>query len=308
MILAAGLGTRLLPLTKRIPKPLLPVIDKTLLEIAIETACKADPNLIVINASYLSGKIIEFLRGRDFGVEIRVSIEPDIRGTAGGIKAAQRWLNKDDFGVINSDIITTVDWDALKKTHKSSNATATLMLRDNPDPAIYGPVCLNDEGRVIRLVDTKNLDLRGTEPLLMFTGVSILSPAIFEHIPAGRVVDISSEIYSPMVSAGEPLFGHLSQTEWTDAGTVENYHKAVMARLKTWATSIGMTERSLEYITIRPPVHIDTGVRIRAGSIIGPNVAIHEGSVIGSSVLLKNCVVTPRSNIRSGAFLENEVI
>ncbi|VAX16587.1 hypothetical protein MNBD_NITROSPINAE04-2336 [hydrothermal vent metagenome] len=308
MILAAGLGTRLLPLTKKIPKPLLPIIDKTLLQIAIETACKANPNIIVINASYLSGKITEFLGAHDFGVEIKVSVEPDILGTAGGIKAVEKWLSKDDFGVINSDIIATVDWDALKKIHKNSNATATLMLRDNPDPAIYGPLCLNEKGRVIRIVNTKNRDLSGAEPLLMFTGVSMLSPAIFERIPAGRAVEISSEIYSPMVKAGEPLYGYVTQAEWTDAGTMENYHKAVMARFATCKTSIGMTAKSLKYVTIRPPVHIDTGVYIRAGSTIGPNVAIHEGSVIGASVILKNCVVTPRSNVRSGAFLDGEVI
>ncbi|HEB71165.1 MAG TPA: NDP-sugar synthase [Nitrospirae bacterium] len=308
MILAAGLGTRLLPITKNIPKPLLPVIDKTLLQIAIETACKADPNIVVINASYLSDKIIKFLTGRDFGVEIKVSVEPDLLGTAGGIKAVEKWLNKDDFGVINSDIITTVDWDALENTHKTSGATATLMLRGNPDPAIYGPLCVNEKGRVVRFVNTKNRDLSGGEPLLMFTGVSMMSPSIFERIPGGRAVEISSEIYSPMVASGESLYGYVTQAEWTDAGSMENYHKAVMARFETCETSIGMTTKSLQHVTIRPPVHIDQGVHIRAGSTIGPNVAIHEGSVIGASVLLKNCVVTPRSNVRSGAFLDGEVI
>lgn len=308
MILAAGLGKRLLPLTKRIPKPLLPVIDKTLLQIAIETACNANPNVIVINACYLSDMIVEYVAAHDFGVEIKVSVETDILGTAGGIKGAEKWLNKDDFGVINSDIITTVDWSALRKTHNGASALATLMLRDNPDPAIYGPLCLDGQGRVIRFIDTKNDDLCGDEPLLMFTGVSILSPAIFERIPAGRAVEISSEIYSPMVQAGEPLYGQVTQTEWVDAGTMKNYHKAVMERFNSYPSCVGMKEEKLEYVTIRPPVHIDPGVHIRAGSTIGPNVAIHKGSVIGASVLLKNCVVTPRSNVRSGAFLEGEVI
>jgi len=183
------------------------------------------------------------------------------------------------------------------------------MLRGNPDPAIYGPLCVNQKGKVVRFVNTKNRDLSGSEPLLMFTGVSMMSPDIFERIPAGRSVEISSEIYSPMVKAGEPLYGYVTEGEWTDAGSMENYHRAVMARFKeTCATSIGMTKKSLQYVTIRPPVHIDPGVHIRAGSTIGPNVAIHRGSVIGSSVLLKNCVVTPRSNVRSGAFLDGEVI
>ncbi len=308
MILAAGLGVRLLPHTKRIPKPLFPILDKTLLQLAIETALGAGPDIIVVNTHHLAGKIAEFLNGRDFGGEIKISHEPELLGTAGGIKAAEKWLKGGDFAVVNSDIIVEVDFEAMLGAHRAAGAVATLMLRDNPDTERYGSVCVNDDGKVTRFLTAKNSDYEESQKLLMFTGVSILSPGIFERIPAGRPVEISSEIYSPMVKAGEPLYGFASKAAWTEAGTVENYHKAVMSRFDTHSGKIGIPEKKLEYVRIRPPVHIDPKVFIRAGSTIGPKVAIHSGSVIGASVLLKNCVVTPGSSVRNGAVLEGEVI
>ena len=102
MILSAGLGTRLLPFTKNLPKPLFPVLGKTLLELAIDTAKKANPNVIVINTHHLAGMIADFISGRDFGVEIIISHEDQLLGTGGCLKHAEKYLQGDLFAVINS--------------------------------------------------------------------------------------------------------------------------------------------------------------------------------------------------------------
>ena len=178
MILAAGYGTRLLPHTKRIPKPLFPVLDKTLLEYAIETALGANPEHIVVNTHHLAEHIAGFLEGRDFGVEIAVSHEPQILGTAGGIKAAERWLRGGHFAVLNSDILIGVEWERLESFHLEKGAIATLALKDNPDPSRYGVIGVDGEGRVTRFVDVVNLENSGGARPFMFTGASILSPGI----------------------------------------------------------------------------------------------------------------------------------
>lgn len=307
MILAAGFGTRLLPFTERMPKPLFPILGKTLLETAIETAKKADPDVIVVNAHHLADQIVEFVADHDFGVEVAVSVEKDILGTAGGIKAAERWLASGDFGVINSDIIAEVDWEALGKTHRVSGAVATLMLRKNPDPATYGPICTDGGGKITRFVTTTGPEHDDARPPMMFTGVSALSPAIFDRIPAGRAVEISSEIYAPIVAEGGPLHGHVSQLPWIDAGTAENYYYAVMDILEKSEMDYGRL-RAPENVAIYPPVYVDPEAVVEPGCAIGPHVAVSRGAVVKSGARISGCVVLPGSVVRTGAEFSGRIV
>lgn len=307
MILAAGFGTRLLPFTERLPKPLFPILGKTLLEMAIETAKKAGPDVIVVNAHHLADQIVEFVEDRDFGVEVAVSVEEDILGTAGGIKAAERWLSSGDFGVINSDIIAEVDWASLKSAHGKKGAMATLMLRKNPDPATYGPISTDGAGKITRFVKTSSPEHDEASPSMMFTGVSILSPAIFDRIPAGRAVDISSGIYGPIVAGGGPMYGYVSQMPWADAGTAEDYYYTVMNLLE----KSGMDYGNLcapENVAIYPPVYVAPGAILEPGCAIGPHVSVSRGAIIKSGARISGCVVLPGSEVRSGAEFSGRIV
>ncbi len=279
MILAAGFGTRLLPHTKRIPKPLLPVVDKTLLEIAIETVLKADPAIIVINTHHLGGMVREFVRSLDVGVEIIVTREREILGTAGGIKNAQSWLEGDHFVVMNSDIIACVDWEELTLAHKQSKAISTLALRKSPDPEKYSHLSIDDTKKVVKFHKTCGPSYKGTEEALMFTGISVLSPEIFGLIPDGVEHDISSKIYTPMTEKGEGLYGVRTDWQWIDVGTCKLYHKVVMGELSKRRDSL----------------YIEQNVKIGRWTELGPRVAVHSGAKIGSHVTLEDCVVLPNS-------------
>lgn len=299
MILSAGFGTRLLPHTLRLPKPLFPVLGGTLLQIAIQSVLKARPGKVVVNAHHLSEKIEEYINSRDYGVEIIVTREDKILGTAGGIKNAERWLSGDDFIVINSDIIMEPPWDELVAAHKKNGAVATLALRANPDPARYGVLNVNGQGEITRFLDSRSPAHAKNQQPLMFTGASVISPAIFDLIPAGRAVDISGEVYKPLVTKGGGLYGVVTDTPWRDVGTIADYHATVMDALREMRESVIDAIIPASAI-ITAPVHIAQGAVIGEKCHLGPNVAVYEGAVIGDGARLMDCVVLPDSMVGNG--------
>lgn len=299
MILAAGFGTRLLPHTSRLPKPLFPVLGGTLLGIAIETVLKARPGKVVVNTHHLPEKIEQYIKSHDFGVEIIIMREVEILGTAGGIKNAERWLRDDDFIVINSDIIMEPPWDALIARHRQSGAVSTLALRGNPDPARYGVLNVNGRGEVTRFLDARSPASAEGGQSLMFTGASVISPAIFDLIPAGRPVDISGEVYKPLVAKGGRLYGVVTDSPWRDVGTTADYHATVMEAL------LGLQESVIDAdipasAKIEQTVYIEKGAALGELCHIGPNVAIHAKAVIGDGAILSNCVILPGTVVGEG--------
>jgi NDP-sugar pyrophosphorylase family protein len=299
MILAAGFGTRLLPHTLSLPKPLFPVLGGTLLQIAIQAVLKAMPGKVVVNTHHLPEKIAQYINSRDFGVEIIVTQEAEILGTAGGIKNAEHWLREDDFIVINSDIIMEPPWDELVSAHKKNGAVATLALRANPDPARYGVLKVDERGEITRFLDTRSPAHTKNGQALMFTGASVISPAIFDLIPAGRAVDISGEVYKPLVTKGGRLHGVVTDTPWRDVGTTADYHATVMDALREMRESlIGAVVPASVIIT--SPVYIGQGAIIGERCHLGPNVAVYEGAVIGDGARLMDCVVLPDSMVEEG--------
>jgi NDP-sugar pyrophosphorylase family protein len=299
MILAAGFGTRLLPHTLRLPKPLFPVLGGTLLQIAIQSVLKTRPGKVVVNTCHLPEKIEEYINSRDYGVEIIVTREDKILGTAGGIKNAERWLSGDDFIVLNSDIIMEPPWDALVSAHKKNGAVATLALRANPDPARYGILNVNGQGEITRFLDSRSPAHTKNQQALMFTGASAISPAIFDLIPADRAVDISGEVYKPLVTKGGRLHGVVTDTPWRDVGTTADYHSTVMDALREMRESVVDTIIPATAI-ITSPVYIGQGAIIGERCHLGPNVAVYDGAVIGEGARLVDCVVLPGAMVGAG--------
>lgn len=305
MILAAGFGTRLLPHTKKIPKPLFPILDKTLLEIAIDNVKKVDPKKIVVNAHHLSEQIETFVKENDFGVEIVVSCEDKILGTAGGIKRAEKWLKDDDFVVVNSDIVANVSWDSLLLLHKKRNAVSTLALRNQGEREKYGTIAINIDGKIVRFLDTKAGEFLGDEPSYMFTGISVVSPAIFELIAPDEKTSISSEVYKPLVGTGGDLYGAVTDFSWEDAGTCTEYHKVIMTHFEKGGVA---PEKTPDGVTIQEPVYIDPSAIIEQGAIIGPRVSIHSDAFVGKGARLKDCIVLPNSRVEENEMFMGEVI
>jgi NDP-sugar pyrophosphorylase family protein len=225
MILAAGLGTRLRPLTDTIPKPLLPIGGTPLIVWNLLLLRRHGFRDVVINLHYLGRMIEEALGdGSRFGLRITYSPEPVILGTGGGLKRAEPYFSDEPVLVVNGDTLVELDLDALTAFHCSNKAAATLVLREDADAARWGLVEVGAGHRIVRITGRGAADSAPTVPR-MFAGVHILTPRLLRDVPNG----VASSIIDPYVAAigrGDAVLGYDLGGYWSDIGTLERYTQA----------------------------------------------------------------------------------
>ncbi len=238
MILAAGYGMRLRPLTKRIPKPLLPVCGYPLVVWNLLLLRQHGITEALINVHYLGDQIVEALGdGSRYGMRLAYSHEPIILGTGGGIRQAQPYFENSRCLVLNGDTLSACDLTMLLKTHVASRALATLALRADPSAADWGAVTLADDSRILQIkgeptiadcAPTAGPQPPGADALgrtgYMFSGAHILEPAVVDAIPTGpgSIIDV----YIELLRQGRPLAGYRMNGYWSDIGTPERYAAA----------------------------------------------------------------------------------
>ena len=214
MILAAGFGTRLRPLTNTVPKALVPVAGRPLIEYGLLFLKSQGIEEVIINLHHLGEKIRATLGdGSVYGLRITYSPEDPILETGGGIQKAQTFLDGETFIVLNCDTILDLDLSALLTTHRQNRATATLVLRPDPEAARYGLLETNADSRIRRFLGQPT---EVSEPLspYMFTGCQMLEPRIFAFMPTGKPFSTTRETYPQMLHAGEPLYGFIHTGPW----------------------------------------------------------------------------------------------
>lgn len=223
MILSAGLGTRLRPLTYQIPKPLIPVLDRPIIIYVIELLKKYGFKELIINLYHLPQAIADSLGdGSDFGVEIKYSWEKELLGTAGAIREVKSLLEKETFLVINSDILVDIDLNDLVEFHHRKEAEATLAIKISKEADEYGAIGLDKENRIVSFVE-----LTMGKPLVsgIFTGISVMEPTIFQYISEGSD-GLGDEVFPKMLLNGENLYGYTWVKYWLDIGTPERLARA----------------------------------------------------------------------------------
>jgi len=230
MILAAGYGARLRPETEKIPKPLFVIGETNMIKNAICYLAQNGIKDIAINLHHLAHVIKEELASiPDSEVTLHLIEEKELMGTAGGIKGAESFLGGSEFVVINSDILIDLDLGAAISFHRKKGGLATLVVRDNPTPETIGTLKLSADGRLAQFLASRSpkYDSAKIEDTpKMFTGVHIFEPEIFAHIPAGRPVGISEEVYPALIESGAEIFGYDHDGYWADIGTPESYASA----------------------------------------------------------------------------------
>jgi len=225
MILAAGLGTRLRPLTNTIPKSLLPIAGTPLIVWNLLLLKRHGFHDVVINLHHL-GPMIEYAvgNGSRYGLRIIYSHEPVILGTGGGIKQAEPNFSGEPVLVLNGDTLVELDLDALGAFHQQRQAAATLVLREDPDAARWGLVEVGADDRIVRITGRGRTDQGPTRPR-MFAGIHILNPRLLRDVPKG----VASTILDPYVAAiqrGDAVLGYDCTGYWSDVGTPERYAQA----------------------------------------------------------------------------------
>tara|TARA_Y100000590_G_scaffold89601_1_gene100823 strand:+ start:258 stop:1250 length:993 start_codon:yes stop_codon:yes gene_type:complete len=308
MILAAGFGTRLKPLTNNLPKPLFPILNRPILEHTINFLKSQGIQEIAINLHHKSEKIINYFGdGKKLGVNLHYSKEEKILGTAGGIKKLQKFFKNEPFYVINSDVLTDINLSDVMRFHKEKKSKLTLVVRKVSNPNKYQPILRSDQGRIESFLGHSITNSKNSTQV-MFTGIQIIEPDIFSRIPENKFCGTTEDVFPKMIMDGLPVYGYLHQGYWIDIGTRETYIKIQADVLD--GRLILKTPPSMkpgEHL-IAPPVHIGKDCRITQEAQIGPNAVLGKNCYLHKGAVVKNSILWPGVTVNTGCTIENSVI
>ncbi len=225
MILAAGLGTRLRPLTNAIPKPLLPLAGRPLIEWNLLLLRRHGVRDVVINIHHLGEQIAQALGdGSRLGMALRFSREPVILGTGGGLKQAESFFGSEPFFVLNGDTLVDLDLDAVRRMQGAGRAVATMVLREDPDVERWGPVEVDADGRILRIHGRGRRE-GAAVTRLMFAGIHLMDRSLLSRVPVGKESSII-EAYVQALGDGAVILGYRMTGYWSDIGTAAAYEQA----------------------------------------------------------------------------------
>ncbi|MFC5480666.1 sugar phosphate nucleotidyltransferase [Massilia suwonensis] len=320
MILAAGKGTRVRPLTYDLPKPMIPLLGKPVMAYLVEHLKKHGVTEIMVNVSWLHEKIEEYFgEGEQFGVQIGYSFEgymtddgtivPEPIGSAGGMKKIQEFgqFFDDTTVVLCGDALIDLDLKAALLEHRRKGAMASVITKEVPWDKVssYGVVVTDEEGRITEFQEKPSQDVAKSN--FISTGIYIFEPEVIDLIPPGVSFDIGSELFPLLAERGLPFYAQRRPFNWLDIGTMSDYWEVLQTVLTGEVSHMDVPGTQIEPglwvglntsidwngTTIEGPVYIGSGVRIEAGvHIVGPTWIGHgshicEGAEIVRSVLFE---------------------
>jgi len=225
VIIAGGRGSRLRPLTNHLPKAMIPVLDKPVMEYCIEHLKKHGIIEIAVTVQYLSSKIIEYFGdGQKFGVKLTYFEDRKPLGTAGSIKNAEEFLNE-SFIAIYGDVISNFDLTSGIQFHKIKRSLVTIFMTNVQNPLDYGIIKTNETGKVTRFLEKPARPDVFTNQIN--TGIYVIEPEIFTFIKKGEIIDFSLDLFPMLLKKGMPIFGFKSTGYWSDVGNMAKYEKTV---------------------------------------------------------------------------------
>ena len=292
MILAAGYGTRLWPLTIDRAKPAIPFMGKPLVGYVAEYLAGYGFSEVVVNLHHQSASIRRALGdGSRFGVRLIYVEEPVILGTSGALDNAKRFLADDTFVVINGKIATDIDLGAALATHRRSRALATLVLRPNVERERYSIVEVS-EGKVLGFGGMPASD-KAEEAPLMFTGIQILDPRIFDYIPEGVFSHSTTEVYPRAIERGETVAAHVAEGDWYELSTVKRYLETSLTLMRREGRRVELGEGSsiasgaeVSDCVLWENVRVESGAKVER-AILGAGVVVRAGEVFGDVAVVR---------------------
>lgn len=299
MILAAGFGTRLWPLTVDRTKPAIPFLNKPLIVYSVEYLKQFGITEMVVNLHHQGESVQQALGdGSSLGVKIRYSIETEILGTSGAIDHARKWLEDDTFIVMNGKVITDIDLNAAITTHQERSALATLVLKENTARERFSRVILDNQGNIEKFgtfPDTTNL----AEPVpLMFTGIQILAPEIFNYIPRQQFSHSTTDVYPQAIVQGRTIAAHISAGNWYELSTLARYltisNQFLADQGKSFIADTGTTiaeDAQISESVLWKNVRVAENVSLKQ-VIVGDNVTIPANTKLAHVVVVRRDLCT----------------
>jgi mannose-1-phosphate guanylyltransferase len=291
MILAAGLGTRMRPLTHLLAKPALPVLNRPLIVSTLERLAAHGVTDVVVNLHHLPQTVRHAVaQAGDLGLRVTYSLERTILGTGGGPRRLRRFFGDEPFLLVNGDMLFDLDLTRLLARHRAVGALATLALRRNPNPRVYAPVVTRGDGRIVWLPGVRR---RRAGRVWLFAGIHVMEPSLLDRLPAGPS-DSIRDLYAPLVERDQCLLGVPLRGPWFDLGTPELYRRGQLALLRQKRRRPGSN-----LIDARAVVAQDALVR---GSVIG------SGAFVASRACVSRSILWPGARVGEGAIVRNAVV
>lgn len=320
LILAAGLGTRLRPITQWIPKPLMPVFGIPIIERNLLQLRDQGIREVWINLHHLPRQIVQRLRdGRHLGVQIHYSLEPTILGTAGAVKKLEAHLRESTFLVVNGDTFRPLDLGCLCAHHRRRGRPATLLLQENPELAHHRSVSVGPEGDVVAFLDMYGDHREDGTMRCDFLGVQLMEPEVLSMIPPDRPWELH-RLYLRLLESGKGIGGYCQEGYWKDLGNLGAYQQIHVDGLEgrgpvqipgrerepgVWMADGAWLARG---VVLQPPLFIGPSSRVESRACLGPYTVIGARCRIGSGARVERSILWDDVRMEPQAVVVGELV
>lgn len=308
MILAAGVGSRLDPLTRNVPKPLVPVVNKPVMEHIVEMLARNGFKEIMVNLHYLGDQIRGYFGdGSKWGVHIEYSPEDRLWGDAGSVKRCEDFFDEDVFLVVGGDDLADMDLKRLVRYHQDKKALATIALSLVDDPSEYGIALLNDRGKITRFLEKPKGEVIFSNSAN--TGVYVFNRDVLDLIPKGTQYGFGNSLFPMLLEQKARFYGYLTSSYWKDVGSLRQYQEAHRDALNgRYDCKIPVPE-TRKYVWMGENVEIDPSAEIGYPVVIGNNCRIEkDAKLLEYSVLADNCVLEIGSVVKQSVLWEGACV
>ena len=308
VVMAGGEGTRLRPMTSGMPKPLLPVVNRPIMEHVLRLLRRHGFTEVVVTVQFLASLVRNYFGdGEELGMQLTYATEEEPLGTAGSVKNAEAALADGTFLVISGDALTDIDLTRLVEFHKQKQALVTVCLTRVPNPLEFGITIVDDEGRVQRFLEKPTWGQVFSDTVN--TGIYVMEPEVFDYVAAGESVDWSSDVFPRLIEEGRAVYGYVADGYWEDVGTLASYHKAQADVLE------GRVQVDIDGFEISPGVWVGEGADVDPGAILkGPlyvgdyakveaGAELREYTVLGSNVVVRSGAFLHRAGVQDNVFI-----
>ena len=327
MVLAAGFGTRLEPLTRGRAKAVVPFLNRPLLDYTLDWLRRCGFERVVVNLHHAAGSVVEQYGDRAFGLTLDYSVEDSILGTAGGPRKALARLGERVL-IVNGDIVTSLSLGVLWQHHVDGGALATMALHAGEAAAAYPAIDTDDEGRVVKISGVGERPGRRAAGIAAgcFTGVHVVERSVVELAPENRFCGMVDPIYGALLAEDLPLHAVTVPGSWYEVGTIDRYIDCQLEALRredfplafdgcVRETAAAYVARSSLYrrAGLRPPYLLGDGVRIEEGTLVqglvaGRDAHVGPGATVRDSILLDRAWVGPGARVERSVIMEDAVV
>ncbi|GAA3152358.1 mannose-1-phosphate guanyltransferase [Planomonospora alba] len=315
VVMAGGEGTRLRPMTANQPKPLLPVVNRPIMEHVLRLLRRHGLTETVVTVQFLASLVRTYFGdGEELGMDLYYATEEMPLGTAGSVRNAADRLRDDRFLVISGDALTDIDLTDMVRFHREQGALVTIGLKRVPNPLEFGIVIADERGRVERFLEKPTWGQVFSDTVN--TGVYVMEPEVLDEVAAGEPVDWSGDVFPRLLARGAPIFGYVADGYWEDVGTHESYLRVqadvlsgrVAVDLDAFELSPGVWVAEGAVVdpeaVLKGPLYIggyakvEAGAELREYTVLGSNVVVRENAFLHRAVVHDNVYVGPGAHLR----------